>query len=298
MFAPPSALRAQDTVQLVAPAGPFDRASFDRGLEVLSSRYRPRFDDGIFSRSRYLAGDDDRRLAELTSAWRNDEVRALFAARGGYGVMRLLARLDVEALPHKPIVGFSDLTALHLALQAKGRISIHAPVVTQLGRSSPEVVQRLFDLLERDVVAPPLTATETFVGGRAEGPLIGGNLSVLTRLIGTPYLPDLTGAILLLEDVTERPYRLDRMWTHLRLAGVFEKVRGIALGEFTHCEEKGEAWGPLDVLRDLAREVNLPCASGFPIGHGEVNCAVPLGVRVRLDADARTLEFLEPAVRR
>ena len=131
--------------------------------------------------------------------------------------------------------------------------------------------------------------------GVAEGPLLGGTLAVLSRLLGTPFLPPLEGAILLLEDVGERPYRLDRMWTHLALAGVFRHVRGIVLGSFTGCEERDAAYSSGDVLRALATETGLPCAAGFPIGHGARNEPVPLGVRVRLDATAPTLTFLEGA---
>ncbi len=295
-FLKPEALRPSDPVSLVAPAGPFDLESFEVGLRVLSSRYAPRSTDGLFSRHRYLAGDDARRLAELLDAWRSPDSRALFCVRGGYGVMRLLPRIDFAALPHKPLIGFSDITALHLALQSQGRVSFHAPVLTQLGRSGGDVVERLWQLLERDEPAPALEGTETYVEGSAEGRLLGGNLSVFSRLIGTRWMPDLTGAVLLLEDVGERPYRLDRMWTHLQLAGVFEKVRGIVLGEFTLCEEKGESYSSGDILRELARETGLPCAAGFRVGHGEVNLPVPLGVQVRLDASAKTLTFLEPAV--
>jgi muramoyltetrapeptide carboxypeptidase len=136
----------------------------------------------------------------------------------------------------------------------------------------------------------------TFFGGWAEGPLVGGNLSVLTRLLGTPFMPPLQGSVLLLEDVGERPYRLDRMWTHLQLAGVFQQVRGIALGTFTGCEEKDADYTSTDVLRELAAATGLPCAAGFPIGHGDLNEPLPLGLRVRLDADSRTLTFLESAV--
>jgi muramoyltetrapeptide carboxypeptidase len=143
--------------------------------------------------------------------------------------------------------------------------------------------------------APRLKGTP-LVGGSAEGPLVGGNLAVLTRLLGTPYLPPLDGAVLLLEDVGERPYRLDRMWTHLALAGIFDRVRGLALGEFTGCDEPGESYGSADVLGTLVGELGLPCVSDLPIGHGEVNVPVPLGCRVRLDANAGALEFLEPAV--
>jgi muramoyltetrapeptide carboxypeptidase len=174
-------------------------------------------------------------------------------------------------------------------------MSIHGPVMTQLGRQ-PAVAERLFSLLESGSPAPPLTAEATFVTGSAEGPLLGGNLSVFSRLLGTAFMPPLEGAILLLEDVGESPYRLDRMWTHLELAGVFRKVRGIALGTFTACEQRDSGYTSVEVLRDLAAATALPCAAGFPIGHGDDNEPVPLGARVRLDATARTLTFLEAAV--
>jgi muramoyltetrapeptide carboxypeptidase len=158
------------------------------------------------------------------------------------------------------------------------------------------VIERFFGLLE-DATAPAAGIAGTpLVGGVAEGRLLGGNLSLLTRLLGTPWLPDLEGAILLLEDVTEAPYRLDRMWTHLRLAGVLDRIRGLALGEFTACEEPGAAFSSQDVLWSLAAETGLPCVAGLPIGHGAVNVPVALGTRVRLDGGAGTLSFLEPAV--
>jgi muramoyltetrapeptide carboxypeptidase len=296
-FTKPAALRPGDPVAVVAPASPFDRESFDAGLRVLAGRYRPVFDDGLFARSRYLAGDDGRRLAELNAALADDGIRGVFAARGGYGAIRLLPKLHVAGLTPKPVVGFSDLTAVHLPLQAAGWVSVHGPVVTQLGRQPDEVVRRLFGLLESAEPPAPLLGVP-LVPGVAEGPLIGGNLSVVTRLLGTPYLPSLDGAVLLLEDVTERPYRLDRMWTHLALAGVFDRVRGIALGEFTDCEEPGADYASRDVLADLARETGLPCLGGLAIGHGAVNQPVALGAWVRLDADAGELAFLAGAVTR
>ncbi|MBI3182559.1 MAG: LD-carboxypeptidase [Myxococcales bacterium] len=294
-FVPPPALRPSDKVAVVAPASAFDRKSFEAGLAVLSRRYQPSFSPGVFAEHRYLAGDDSRRLAELSEALSDPSVKAIFAARGGYGVMRLLPALRLDG-PPKLLVGFSDLTALHLALQAAGRTSIHGPVLTQLGKQPAEVAQRLFHLLESTEPPRPLTGAAPLVPGIAEGPLVGGNLSVLSRLVGTPFFPPLEGAVLLLEDVGERPYRLDRMWTHLRLAGAFERAAGIALGEFTGCEEKDASYQCADVLRSLAEETKLPCAVGFGIGHGAVNLPVALGSRVRLDASAGTLEHLEPAV--
>ena len=297
-FQPSPALQPRDRVAVIAPASAFDRASFEAGLALIGARYRAEYGPGVFERHRYLAGDDARRLSELTAALADPDIRAVFCARGGYGATRLLARLAAAGPPGPPklLVGFSDITALHLWLQSHGRISVHGPVLTQLGRLPAGTRERLFSVLEATSPAPALSGTLTYVGGVAEGPLLGGNLSVVTRLLGTPFMPALDGAILLLEDQGERPYRLDRMWTHLQLAGVFERVRAIVLGSFTGCEERDAPYSSAEVLRELALATGLPCAAGFPIGHGEVNEPVPLGVRVRLDADARTLVFLEAAV--
>lgn len=290
----PAALRPGDTVAVVAPAGPFDRATFEAGLEPIAARYDVRLAPGIHAADRYLAGSDACRLEDLQWALGDPAIKAVFCARGGYGTMRLLKRLAPPA--PKPLIGFSDITALHLWLQRFGVRSIHGPVVTQLATQPQDVRQRLFGLLESPHVPEPLRGTECFVGGCVEGPLIGGNLSVLTRLIGTPFMPPLESAILLLEDLGERPYRLDRMWTHLELAGLLDRVRGIALGDFSACEERDAAYTSRDVLRDLAAAAGLPCVAGLPIGHGCINQPVPLGARVRLDADACTLTFLEGAV--
>src|SRR5438105_1440053 len=297
-FQPPPALHPRDRVAVIAPASAFDRPSFEAGLAVIGARYGAGYGPGVFERQRYLAGDDARRLGELTAALSDPDVRAVFCARGGYGATRLLARLAATGPPGPPklLVGFSDITSLHLWLQSHGRISVHGPVLTQLGRLPAATCERLFGVLESTSPAPALTGALTYVGGTAEGPLLGGNLSVFTRLLGTPFMPPLEGAVLLFEDVGERPYRLDRMWTHLELAGVFRKVSGIALGEFIACEEKDSSYTSAEVLCELAAASGLPCAAGFPIGHGENNEPVPLGVRVHLDASARSLTFLEPAV--
>jgi muramoyltetrapeptide carboxypeptidase len=287
-----------DCVAVIAPASGFDRAAFDAGLALVDARYESVYGPGIFERERYLAGSDGRRLDELNAALADPEVRALFCARGGYGATRLLGRLrDADpGASAKLLIGFSDITALHLWMQAHGRMSIHGPVLTQLGRLPQATCERLFGLLESSAPAAALRGAATYVGGVAEGPLLGGNLSVFSRVLGTPFMPAIDGAVLLLEDQGERPYRLDRMWTHLQLAGVFDRVRGIVLGTFTGCEEPDAAYGSADVLRELAEATGLPCAAGFPIGHGDVNEPVPLGAAVRLDADSATLTFLQAAV--
>ncbi|HYI01152.1 LD-carboxypeptidase [Hyalangium sp.] len=293
----PLLLRPRDTVHVVAPAGPFDRPGFEAGLALIQERYSPLFGPGIFDAHRYLAGDDRRRGDELSRALLDSSARALFCARGGYGVMRLLPDLPLADAAPTLVVGFSDITALHLALQSRGRVSIHGPVLTQLGKQPRDVQERLFRLLESPEPPPPLTGLATYVPGTAEGPLLGGNLSLVASMLGTPFMPSLDGAVLLLEDIGERPYRLDRMWTHLRLAGVFERVSGLVLGDFTDCEERNASYTSADVLRSLAEETGLPCAAGFPIGHGTLNHAVPLGTLVRLDAADARLTFLEGAVR-
>lgn len=302
-FVKPAPLARGDRVTVVAPAGALDRGAFEAGLGILAGRYDVAWDPGLLSRARYLAGDDARREHELAAALADPRTRAVVAARGGYGSMRLLARLWPEvdgrpanAEPVKLLVGFSDITALHAAFQATGRVSVHGPVVTQLAHQPEVVVKRLFALLEDETaLSAPLAGTPV-VGGVAEGPLLGGNLSLVTRLLGTPWLPDLTGAVLLLEDIGEKPYRIDRMWTHLRLAGVFERVAALALGDFTDCEDPDGDFTLRDVLWSLAAETGLPCVGGFPIGHDAVNVPVALGTRVRLDGGAGTLAFLEPAV--
>lgn len=270
----------------MAPSGPFDRPTFERGLALVAARYRATFDERLFATHRYLAGTDDARLAQLQAALDDAEVRAIFAARGGYGAMRLLPRLRFTTPKH--LVGFSDVTALHLAAQRHGWQSLHAPVLTQLGKQPADVVARVFAALEGRAL-PPLHGTRTVVPGVAEGPLLGGNLSVLSRLIGTPCLPDLRGALLLVEDVGERPYRLDRMWTHLRLAGLLDGLAGVVVGDFTGCEEKDVDYSSATILDEEAKALGLPCAAGFRIGHGDVNEPVVLGARYRLDAAARTL---------
>jgi muramoyltetrapeptide carboxypeptidase len=297
-FQPLPPLRRGDRVAVIAPASGFERSAFESGLAVIAERYHVEHGAGIFERHRYLAGSDERRLAELHGAFADPGIRAVFCARGGYGATRLLRRLAGVVPPGapKPLIGFSDITALHLWLQRHGRRSIHGPVLTQLARLPAATAARLLALLETASPAPPLQGSQTYVDGIAEGVLLGGNLSVFSRMLGTAFMPSLDGAILLLEDQGERPYRLDRMWTHLEIAGVFARVRGIALGSFTACEEPGGDYTSADLLRELAVGTGLPCAAGFPIGHGEVNEPLPLGVRVRLDAGAARLSFLEAAV--
>ncbi len=262
----------------------------------LAERYELAPSPSLFEKHRYLAGSDDVRTAAFLEAFQDPGNRAVVCARGGSGAGRLLPRIDFGRLPLKPLVGFSDNVSLHCALQANGRISIHGPVVTQLADQPPWVSDRLFALLEGRVPDP--LEGKPLVPGVVEGPVIGGDLTVFSTLLGTRWLPEMTGAILLLEEVAEPPYRLDRVWTHLRNAGVLGRIGGIALGQFIDCEATDKRYEPhtcREVIADLAAEAGLPCIAELPVGHGNVNAPVALGARHRLDAHAGTLQPLEAA---
>ncbi len=302
MLRPPR-LRPDDVVRVVAPSGPIPPDDFAAGSAVLAGRYRLRTDpDRLLATKGFLAGSDEDRLNELHAALRDPEVRAVILGRGGYGLLRILDRVQLDLLHAnpKPIVGFSDGTLLLSQMARAGVASIHGPVVTQLARIPPSDQEALFAILENPDGRHLLSGLTPLHPGRAAGPLIGGNLEVFSRLLGTPYLPDLAGAILFLEDVGERPYRIDRLLTHLELAGVFRQIVGVMTGDFVACDEpptsKVASPSALDVVAERLGRLRVPVAMGAPIGHGVRNLAVPYGTRVELDASAGTLTALEGAV--
>ena len=277
---------------MLAPSGPFDPPIFERGLEVLKQRYTPVLGEHLRSSKRYLAGTTVDRVADFAKALQDESIDAIWAARGGFGAIHLLPEIRFLA-EKKSVIGFSDITALHLMRQCQGLRSLHAPVVTQLGTQPAEVTDRLFDILE-GALPSPLMGTDSVCPGIAEGPLVGGNLSVIASLCGTPFQPDFRGAVLLLEDIGERPYRIDRMLSQLKLAGILESVSGIVLGEFTNCEEKDAGYTSAEVLSEILRATGKPCARGFNVGHGKINHAAVLGARVHLNAELAELAWSEP----
>jgi muramoyltetrapeptide carboxypeptidase len=298
----PPRLAPGDPIRVIAPSGPVPREAFAAGIEVLRARYDVRFDDGVFTRTGYRAGPDERRLAELTAALADPEARAIVMARGGYGLLRLLPFIDVGQLVSRPrpIVGFSDGTAL-LALAARaGVASIHGPVVTQIGNLGAADHRVLFDRLETPGPAPLLDGLDGLIPGRVRGPLLGGNLEMFSRLIGTPYLPDVSGAILFFEDLGERPYRIDRLLAHLDLAGLFGAVSGVVVGDFSACREpeatRADVPTAEEVLVDRLGRLPIPVALGGAFGHGTRNRALPYGTLCELDTAAGTLMAVEGAV--
>ena len=312
----PARLAPGKRVALVAPAGPLlERDDLVRAEELCRALgLEPVMGTNAGAHHGYLAGTDAERLADLNTALTDPAIDAVWCIRGGFGMTRILAGVDFDAFAAAPkaVVGFSDITVLLLALHHfSGAITFHGPVARKamtpftrahfertLTRTEPAgVLDRMPS--PAGVLVPSDHRIATLVPGIAEGPLLGGNLSLLQCLIGTPYMPDLTGAILFLEDVGEEVYRVDRMLSHLRLAGLLEKVAGIVIGRFTEMGRRGAdgAMGFDRVLNDYFDRLGVPAACGFPIGHVDDQWTIPIGARARLDADRGTLELLDPAVR-
>ena len=301
MIRPPR-LRPGDLVRVVAPSGPVPREAFLAGAAVLGARYDLRFDEGVFAREGFLAGPDERRLGELAAALGDPDARAVVMARGGYGLLRLLPFLDPALLAARPrpLVGFSDGTALLAYAARAGVAAVHGPVVTQLGNLGEGDQRALFDILENPNPGVLLTGLGPVIPGRASGPLLGGNLEVFSRLIGTRYLPALDGAILFLEDLGERPYRIDRMLTALDLAGVFDAVSAVVVGDFTGCDEpeatRAQSPTAEEVLIERLGRLPIPVVVGAAVGHGSRNRALPYGTLCELDAFSGVLTAVEGVV--
>ena len=281
----------------IAPSSPFDVAAFEAGLGLLRERYQVDHRADLTARAGFLAGDDDRRVEELQDAIDDDSIEAIIAVRGGYGATRLLDHLDLTALKRNPklLVGFSDITALH-ALWTNAYVrSIHGPMIATLGKHAAngrgrEAAQQLFRLLEGEVPRP-IVGLEPMTEGEARGRLMGGNLSVLTALIGTPFAPILLGGILFLEDIGERPYRIDRMLTTWSQANVLGLLSGIVLGAFTDCDPGPDGVTVEDVFRAHLEELDVPVVSGVSAGHIDDNQPLPFGAFVSVDADEGSINF-------
>jgi muramoyltetrapeptide carboxypeptidase len=284
-------------VALVAPAGPLNLpADLDRAIaNVLLLGWEPVVGANATGRDAYFAGDDQARLADLNQALRDDTIDAVWCLRGGYGAMRLLEGLDYEALRRRPkaIIGYSDITALHCAVATRcGLASIHGPTARS---KLTEFSERSLRAAASRTSDPCGTApsARVLVTGRARGRLMAGNLALLSSLHGTPFQPDYEGAILVLEDVNEAPYRIERMLLQLRLSGALQRCAGIAFGAFTNTGKADKSLGgtrPLeDVLDEAARAAGVPAIAGVPVGHIDNQWSLPLGAQAELDADDKRL---------
>lgn len=310
----PKRLRIGDTVGLVAPANAtFLEVELDVARETLEAlSLRAKTGAHLLDRYGYLAGRDADRAADVNALFADPEVRAVLALRGGWGSARLLPHLDYDAIRRHPkvLMGYSDVTALLNAVHARtGLITFHGPV--GISTWTPFSVEHMAAVLfegDAPTLANPAELREglvqvedrvqTITPGRARGRLLGGNLTVLSAIVGTPYVPAMDGAILFLEDTGEAVYRMDRMLTHLKLAGLLGRIKGFVFGRCTDCTP-GEGYGALtldEVLADHLKPLGVPAFRGAMIGHIDRQFTVPVGLEAEIDADAGTIRLLEPAV--
>lgn len=305
----PPALEPGDTIGVCSPAGPVNPGRLARGLEVLAAHFRVVTSPGVLARQGYLAGDDRQRADELSALLADRDVRAVIMARGGYGVTRMLAGVDPELLRRdpKPIVGFSDGTPLLAWAAAAGVRAIHGPVVAQLGELPAEDVAHLVRVLTARQPLGTLPWPLTAVGSTSPAPiaarLVPANLKLLAHTVGTPWAIAAAGCALLVEEVDEKPYMLDRDLTQLHLAGVLRGARAVVVGDLTRCTDPRHQPGAVDdpgpalaAVDERLRAFGLPGLAGAPVGHGARNRAVPFAVRAELDQAAGTLTLLDAAV--
>jgi muramoyltetrapeptide carboxypeptidase len=294
----PPLLSGRARVALVAPAGPLrDADDVQRAVDnVQSLGWEPIVASNALARTGYFAGDDAQRASELNRAFTDDSIDAVWCLRGGYGTTRILDALDYDAFARrpKPVIGYSDVTALHAALRMRaGVVTFHGPtargILTSFSRES--LYQAVVAGCNSCGVAPD---ARTLRSGRAEGVLAGGNLALVAALAGTPYAPRFDGAIVILEDIDEAVYRIDRMLRQLLMSGMLDGARAIAFGACTNCPEAADDGSRRldDVVGEMADLLGVPAVSAIPVGHIRDQWTFPLGAAAVLDADARALTVL------
>jgi len=305
----PKGLKRGGCIGILSPASPPNSKKLKQGIRFLENcgfRIKMFYP---FKRTGYFSGTDDERAEQFNKAFHDDEVDAIICSRGGYGSMRILDKIDYKNIIKNPklLIGFSDITALHLAIYNKCQLaSIHGPMVSYgFDEKRDKMTIESFWLAVSAKDNYSLSYPEdkykwkTMRHGKATGILIGGNLTLISMLIGTEYLPDFKNKILFIEDLDERPYKIDRMLTHLRLAGKLDNLRGIIIGEMVNCAnlKGGEPSFKLQqVFEDCFRNYDFPVISNFPSGHGRKNLTLPFSVRVEIDTRKGLFHFPEKAI--
>ncbi|MBW1773096.1 MAG: LD-carboxypeptidase [Deltaproteobacteria bacterium] len=294
----PDRIHRGDRIGIVAPGGPVTREELQPGIRFLESRgYSISSAPHLYAQKGYLAGDDENRLQDLHMMFKDPEVKAILCARGGYGTLRLLDKIDYGLIRDNPkiIAGYSDITALMLALyKMNGLVTFHGPLVKDLTKNENRNMTTFLELVTSEgPMELDLHETTCLRQGRAVGPLLGGNLTLISHLVGTPYMPSLRGAILFIEDRGEPLYRIDRMLTHLHLGGILKDLAGLIAGQF---EDRGDDSNIGRLLKERTSDTGIPVVTGLPLGHGDLNLPLPVGLRGSLDTEKMTLSVLEPSV--
>lgn len=309
----PNRLRRGDLIGLSTPGSYIPDRDLEKAVKnVESLGFRVKLSKNIRAKRGYNAGTDAQRLEDLHTLFADPEVAGIWCARGGYGCTRILPNLDYALIRRNPkaLIGYSDVTALLLAIfRETGLITFHGPVaaseltdysraqfIATLMEQRMEIAIRIPEALSSQ--DKPGYKAQTIRGGMASGVLTGGNLSLLAAMAGTPHAPDFSGRIVFMEDVEERPYRIDRMLTQLRQACNLEKAAGIALGIFVDCLPEADvpSLSLMETLEDQLADLGIPVVYGMPIGHISNQCVLPLGIKTRLHAEERTLTLLESGV--
>ena len=293
----PLRLKPGDTIGIVAPAGPFDHEKFKKGKTVLETMgFRTFFDDGIYRQHGFLAGTDIQRADQVNHLFADPTIQAIFCVRGGYGSMRILSFLDFETIQTHPkiFLGFSDISALLSVFYDRcSLVTFHGPVVTTLANATEKTLTALQSALTSSTTIELIPEDGMVIkSGVCSGLVAGGNLTTLCHLVGTSFAPNFKGKILLLEDVGELPYRIDRMVTQMNLAGCFNEIAGLILGGFKECGHLNEI---VEIFNNIFKDVDIPILTGFEVGHGEHNLTIPIGLGATLDTDKKRLMFHEPA---
>lgn len=298
----PHALPPGGTVGIINPSSPVELDRLDAGIAALTTRgFRVVVAPHVRDRDGHHAGSPAARAADFFAAYSDPAIDVLWCARGGSSALRLWPLLDwdaLAALPPKMVIGYSDTTSLLIPLtQQVGAVSLHGPLVFELGALAPDVLDWQLRLLQDPTPAGlvPGTAPDMLVAGTAEGALCGGCLSLVIATLGTPYQIDAAGKLLLIEDIGEAPHRMERMLAQLAHAGVLDSMAGFIVGQATDADD-ARTLPMRQIWSDLLIPYGKPAVLGFPFGHVTPNYALPLGVRARLDAGAGTVTLLEAAV--
>ncbi len=313
----PKKLSKGDTVGLITPASAVTREAFEKSVENLENfGFKVKYSENMRVKKGFLAGTDKQRLADLHGMFENPEVAGVVCARGGYGSGRLLPDINYDLIQSNPkvLVGYSDITALLFAIHAKtGLVCFHGPVgASEYSDFTTDQFERNLikgknkSVIERpkhwDEIEEPTFDLIKINTGTATGALVGGNLSLIVSMMGTPFDLDFDNKIVFIEDVGESPYRVDRMLTHLLNSGKLHKAKGLALGVFAGCETKpddpdfSQSLSLREVLEDRLSNLNIPVLYGLPVGHIDDNSTLPFGVEAELDVDKARLTILESGV--
>ena len=293
----PPRLRRGDTIGVVAPASHFDLEKFNRGIAVLNSMgFNTSIPEKLFNKKEYFAGSDFKRAEMVNRYFADPTIKAIMCARGGYGSIRILSLLDYKTIQKnlKIFIGFSDVSALLSTFYSRCRlVTFHGPTVTTLGNSDNRTKESLLSMMTSgEKLEIAMESGITIQPGSASGPVLGGNLNTLCHLLGTRFQPDFKGCILFLEDRGEAAYRIDRMLSQMKLAGCFNSLAGLILGNFIDCGDTDEI---IRIAGDIFKGDEIPIIAGLEVGHGKRNLAIPIGLNATVNVDQKLLIFHEPA---